>query len=63
MLAFKIGLSLKMKRLARMSNYAIRVCHGPSTCARTFKHGDPGYEVGLTLARRKLSSVSWYKFY
>ena len=26
-------------------NLAIRVCQGPSTCTRTFKHGDPGYEV------------------
>jgi hypothetical protein len=28
-------------------NLAIRVCQGPSTCTRTFKHGDPGYEVVL----------------
>jgi hypothetical protein len=26
-------------------NLALRVCQGPSTCTRTFKHGDPGYEV------------------
>jgi hypothetical protein len=26
-------------------NLAIRVCQGPTTCTRTFKHGDPGYEV------------------
>ena len=27
-------------------NLAVRVCQDPSTCTRTFKHGDPGYEVG-----------------
>ena len=26
------------------------VCQGPSTCTRTFKHGDPGYEVGVATA-------------
>jgi hypothetical protein len=26
-------------------NLAIRVCQGPSMYTRTFKHGDPGYEV------------------
>jgi hypothetical protein len=31
-------------------NLAIRVCQGPSTCTRTFKHGDPGYEVEHLLA-------------
>ena len=28
-------------------NLAVRVCQGPSTCTRTFKHGDPGYEVAF----------------
>ena len=44
-------------------NLAIRVCQGPSTCTRTFKHGDPGYEVGDSTAicssrNRKLTIVS-----
>ena len=39
-------------------NLAIRVCQGPSTCTRTFKHGDPGYEVGSASAVNSILSIA-----